>query len=49
MSHTTVTTDRVLKLQETELPGKIVNNGHSQALPEHSDPKGGGGALGTEL
>lgn len=27
---------------------EIVNNGHSQAVPQHSDLKGGGGALGTE-
>lgn len=45
------TADQVLKFQASELPGKTVNNGHSQALSQHSDPKGGGGGggLGTEL
>ena len=46
---TRVTPDQVLKLKETSEPsGKTVNNGHSQTLPEHSDLRGGGGALGKE-
>lgn len=48
-SHTRVTAAQLLKFQASELPGEMVNNGHSQALPQHSDLKGGGGAWGTEL
>lgn len=38
-----------LKFEETSEPtGKTVNSGHSQALPEHSNLRRGGGALGKE-
>lgn len=33
MSHTRGTTDQVLKSQASELPGKTLDNGHSQSSP----------------